>query len=183
MPRDRVPPPPPTSVRLDCRDVPLRVRAAVEDWLGSPVISSDSRLSGFSPGAAATLHTADGRGVFAKAVGAEPNVVAPAFHRRGAQIAAALPADTPEPRLLWTYDEGPGGWVALVFEHVEGRNPAKPWRTVELDRVISALSALSATMTPSPLTPDLVGRATDWPLVTTGWWRRTQIDQLAGLDA
>ena len=56
------------GVRLDWSGIPQRVRAAVEDWLGSPVVSAASQSAGFSPGAAVRLRTSDGRRVFVKAV-------------------------------------------------------------------------------------------------------------------
>ena len=64
------------------------------------------------------LWTADGRRVFAKAARPEPNALTPAAHRREAIVAAALPEEAPVPRLLWSHDEGEGGWVVL-FEDVE----------------------------------------------------------------
>jgi len=61
--------------------------------------------------------------------------------------------------LLWSYDEG--GWVAMIFEYVDGRPPAQPWKGDELDRVSDALVALSATLTPSPLPAASVGTAVE----------------------
>lgn len=154
-------PPPAEGVRLDWAVIPEPVRSAVERWLGSSIVSALSQPTGFSPGVAARLRTADGRRVFAKAVGPTPNPDSPAIHRREARIAAALPAIAPVPRLLWSYDEGDGGWVVLVFEDIEGRHPAQPWRADELDRVIDALADLAAALTPSPLPAATVGTASD----------------------
>ena len=100
-------PPPDRGARLDWADLPRRVRSEVERWLGSEIVSAVTQPTGFSPGVAARLTTDDGRRVFAKAVGPEPNADAPAFHRREIGIAASLPDSTPSPRLLWSYDEGP----------------------------------------------------------------------------
>ena len=100
-------PPPDRGARLDWTDLPRRVRAEVERWLGSEIASAITQPTGFSPGVAARLTADDGRRVFAKAVGPEPNADAPAFHRREIAIAASLPDTTPSPRLLWSYDEGP----------------------------------------------------------------------------
>ena len=170
------------GVRLDWSDIPQRVRAAVEDWLGSPVVSAESQSAGFSPGAAVRLRTSDGRRVFIKAVGPEPNPLAPEFHRREARVAAALPEEAPVPRLLWSHDEG--GWVVLVFEDVEGRNPAVPWRAEELDQTLQALAALSELLTPSPLAPGVVvGHAEEWSVVAGRHWERLAEERPAGLDA
>ena len=100
-------PPPDRGARLDWTDLPRRVRSEVERWLGSEIVSAVTQPTGFSPGVAARLTTGDGRRVFAKAVGPEPNADAPAFHRREIGIAASLPDAAPSPRLLWSYDEGP----------------------------------------------------------------------------
>ena len=81
------------------------VRAALEDRLGSPVVSVASQSAGFSPGVAARLGTEDGRHFFAKAAGPEPNPLTPAAHRREARVTAALPEEAPVPRLLHSHDE------------------------------------------------------------------------------
>ena len=39
----------------------------------------------------------------------------------------------------------------MMFEHIDGREPAQPWRADELGRVTDALVALSTTLTPSPV--------------------------------
>ena len=158
------------------------MRAAVEERLGSPVESATSLSGGFSPGLAAQLGTMDGRRVFVKAVGPEPNPDSPAMHRREIEIVRALPSEAPAPRLLWSYDEGGEGWVVLAFEDVDGRSPAEPWRSEELDRVLDALAALAGLLTPSPLPQTTVGSPGDWPIVAGGHWRKLQQERPARLD-
>jgi aminoglycoside phosphotransferase (APT) family kinase protein len=175
-------PPPATGVRRDWRQLPARVRAAIEQRLGSPVVSAATQAGGFSPGLAARLRTADGRRAFVKAVGPELNPDAPAFHRREALIAASLPVTAPTPRLLWAYDEGEAGWVALAFEDVDGRQPAQPWRADELDRALAALADLAAALTPSPTPIDVAGSVANSGLFDRGWWRRVRDERPAGLD-
>jgi Phosphotransferase enzyme family len=175
-------PPPAEGVRLEWPELPERVRAAVEEWLGSAVVSAATQPSGFSPGAAARLQTAGGRRAFVKAAGPEPNPGVPGMHRREARIVQALPAEAPAPRLLWVYDEGDGGWVALGFEDVAGWHPAQPWRPDELDRVLDALAAMAATLTPSPLSPGVVGSARDEFAERLCGWRRLRNERPAGLD-
>ena len=171
------------GLRLGWQDVPERVRKAVEGWLDAPVISATNQTAGFSPGAAARLRTASGRRVFAKAAGPEPNKLTPAAHRREAKVAAALPDEAPVPRLLWSHDEGEGGWVVLLFEDVEGRNPTMPWRDTELDRTLGALSDLAQLLTPSPLPPEgVVGHAREWEVVGGRHWRRLMEERPDGLD-
>lgn len=164
--------PPAAGVRIEWIDLPERVRSAVEGWLGGRILSAVSQGGGFSPGAAVRVRAAHGRRVFVKAVGSAPNAAAAALHRREAAVVAALPPESPVPRLLWSLDEGEGGWVVLVFEDVEGRQPALPWRPEDLDRVLGALSALSSLLTPSPLPMSVGGPAAAWGVLNGGWWRR-----------
>lgn len=176
-------PPNAAGLRFDWSDVPLRVRVAVEDRLGSPIVSAASQSAGFSPGVAARLRTEDGRRFFAKAAGPEPNPLTTAAHRREARVAAALPEEAPVPRFLFSHDEGEGGWVVLVLEDVEGRNPEVPWRSGELDRTLDALVSLSELLTPSPLPSGLVGVVGDWEVICGWHWRRLVEKRPVPLDA
>jgi aminoglycoside phosphotransferase len=184
--------PPAEGARLPWEGLPISVRATIERGLGSPVTSAVTRPGGFSPGVAARLELADGRSVFAKAIGPEPNPDSPEFHRREARVAAALPQETPAPRLLFTADEE--GWVTLVFEHVDGREPELPWREDELARVLDALTDLAAALTPPPLEAPPVAEALDklfhgWrTLVSRGAvgidpWAAERLGELAALEA
>jgi aminoglycoside phosphotransferase len=137
------------GARLGIDEIPGRVRGAIEEILGAPVVTADSQPGGFSPGLAARLVLADGRRAFAKAVGVERNPDAPGFHRREIEVLAALPPDLPVPRLLGSYDDG--DWVALVVEDVAGVPPAEPWRADELARVVEAMATLADRLTPSPI--------------------------------
>ncbi len=168
--------------RIAWEELPDQVRAAVDTWLGSPVVSAVTQPGGFSPGVASRLVAADGRRVFVKAVSATPNRDAPRFHRREAKIAAALPESAPVPRLLWTFDEGDAGWVVLVFEDVEGRHPAIPWQPDELDRVVEALETLAESLTPSPVGPDVARSIETWLMQNGQGWNRMLEDPLPGRD-
>jgi aminoglycoside phosphotransferase (APT) family kinase protein len=94
-----------------------------------------------------------------------------------------LPEGAPVPRLLFSHDEGKGGWVVLVFEDVEGRNPLMPWRPEELDGTLEALADLSELLTPSPLPPRAVPSARGWREVAGRHWSRAREEHLDGLDA
>lgn len=164
-----------TGVRVEWWAVPAAVRGEVERRLGSTVVSADTQPGGFSPGAAARVRLADGRRVFIKAVGAEPNSAAPDLHRNEARIAGALPASAPVPRLLLSVDTE--GWVALVFEDVDGRTPAQPWRPDELDRVLSATAELAALLDPAPVAATPIEERLGPRLQG---WRRLAADPRAG---
>ena len=62
---------------------------------------------------------------------------------------ARLPPRAPFPIFLgsWRADN----WEVLLFEDVGGANPALPWHEDQLDRVLAALQAMSAGLTPSPI--------------------------------
>ncbi|HZE29611.1 MAG TPA: hypothetical protein VE055_05895, partial [Gaiellaceae bacterium] len=141
--------PPARGERLPWERVPEEIRATIEQRLEAPVARAVTRPGGFSPGLAATLELEDGRSFFAKAVGPEPNVDSPDLHRREARIAEALPPETPAPRFLFSVDDA-SGWVALVFEQVDGHEPELPWRPDELGRVLDALTDLARALMPAP---------------------------------
>jgi aminoglycoside phosphotransferase (APT) family kinase protein len=184
--------PPAQGARLPWEALPTSVRTAIERSVGSPVTSALTRPGGFSPGVAARLELEDGSCVFVKAIGPEPNPDSPEFHRREARVAAALPPEAPAPRLLFAHDED--GWVALAFEHIEGREPELPWREDELERVLAALTDLAAALTPPPLEAPPVAEALDelfhgWRTLASGDaagidpWAAGRLDELADLEA
>jgi aminoglycoside phosphotransferase (APT) family kinase protein len=184
--------PPAKGARLAWEALPPRVQGEIEGQLGSAVARADTQPGGFSPGVAARLHLVDGRQVFVKAVGPEPNPDSPELHRREARVAAALPPEAPAPRLLFAHDEE--GWVALVFEHVDGREPELPWREDELERVLAALTDLAEALTPAPLEAPPAGEAIDelfhgWRTLASGDaagidpWAAGRLDELAALEA
>jgi hypothetical protein len=141
----------PGGRRLDWEHLLAPVREALQARLGSPVMHAATQPGGFSPGLAARLRLADGRRVFVKAAGPDPNPnpYTPALHRAEAQITAALPASAPSPRLLWSYDDQ--GWVALAFEDIQGKLPTLPWQPGELQRVLEVVAELAVTLTPAPV--------------------------------
>ncbi|MFI7127112.1 aminoglycoside phosphotransferase family protein [Nonomuraea sp. NPDC050153] len=136
--------------------MPAEVRAAIEKLLGSRVVGAAGQPGGFSEGVAARLRLADGGRAFVKAVSSRVAPGVARFHRREIEVSRRLPGDVPAPRLLDAYDDGT--WVALVFEDVEGRLPAQPWRRDELDRVLAAATGLARVLTPSPIDPAALAR-------------------------
>jgi aminoglycoside phosphotransferase (APT) family kinase protein len=162
--------PPGAGLRFEWQTLPERVQLAVEDWLGDRVAVATTQKSGFSPGVAARLETAAGRRLFLKAVSATPNADAPLSHRQEARVVSAIPTTAPVPPLLWTFDEGGDGWVVLVFEDVEGWLPTLPWRPDELSRVLDAMAALAASLTPAPPALSSLGGLDSWYVTRRRWW-------------
>jgi hypothetical protein len=146
-----------SGVRLQWQDLPEPVRRGIEDVLGAPVVRADDQAGGFSPGVAARVQLGDGNRRFLKVVGGELNPLAPELYRSEAAVTKSLPSAVPAPRILATYDSN--GWVALVFEDVDGRTPSLPWRPADLERVVASVVALGRSLTPSPL--DLPALADD----------------------
>ena len=145
--------------RLRWADVPAHVRQVIAVGAGAPVITADSQDGGFSPALASVLGLADGRRVFAKAANLERSEFAVKAIRREAQVLAALPADVPAPRLLWSHDDG--DWAILVTEAVDGRNPRQPWIPDELRRFLDAFTVLAQILTPSPMAAARLADDTD----------------------
>lgn len=127
--------------RITWDQLPGELRARIESHLGSRVIRALSQASGFSPGSADRLLTADGQRVFAKAVHPGLSAPATALHAREAAIAAKLPAALPVPQFLgrirWQ------GWEALVFAEGPGASPQVPWPAGQLERVLDTLAQLA----------------------------------------
>jgi aminoglycoside phosphotransferase (APT) family kinase protein len=181
------------GVRVEWDRLPLRVRSAIEERLGGRVVEARNQAGGFSPGLAARTRTDDGTRVFLKALSPEQNPDSPKLYRREAMIAAALPPGAPVSRLLWMYDEGEGGWVALAFEDVEGHLPSLPWRRDELERIVVAIAEMHEALTPSPLALPPVGE--EMAARMNGWkhlrgdepglddWSRRHLHTLVRLEA
>jgi aminoglycoside phosphotransferase (APT) family kinase protein len=184
--------PPAQGARIPWETVPGSVRDAVEGALGARVVESRTQPGGFSPGVAARLRLEDGRRAFVKAVGSEPNPDSPDLYRDEARVAAVLPSETPAPGFLFAYDDG--DWVALGFEDVPGGEPELPWRGDDLERVLAALTELSAALTPAPL--EVSTFAERFGDMLRGWrrlaaertgeldpWTEERLDLLAELEA
>jgi aminoglycoside phosphotransferase (APT) family kinase protein len=180
--------PPARGERLVWEALPDAIRAGIEERLGARVVSAETQPGGFSPGLAARLGLDDGRTVFAKAVGPEPNPDSPEFHRREARVAAALPPETPAPRFLFSLEAD--GWVAVVLENVDGHEPRLPWREDELARVLAALETQADALTPAPISAPPVEETLDE--LFHGWrslespaddWVAEHVDELRELES
>ncbi|WP_169580950.1 MULTISPECIES: aminoglycoside phosphotransferase family protein [Microbacterium] len=134
--------------RLVWHDLPDRVRRGIEGLLGSPVRETRSAVGGFSPGLASSLTLADGRVVFAKAVGEQTAPGSAELFRRERRNLETLGVRPRVSRLLGAYDDG--DWVALVLEHVPGR-PPHPSDPVERAAMVRAFEDLVDRFTPAPV--------------------------------
>ncbi|WP_149814702.1 hypothetical protein [Serinicoccus marinus] len=81
------------GVRLGWADLPERVHDWAEQVLGARVVRAESQPTGFSPGSADRVETADGRRAFVKAVSSEQNPDSPGLHRREVAVLRSLSQD------------------------------------------------------------------------------------------
>lgn len=190
------------GARVAWQDVPEPARTAIEAVCGAAVIQARTQPGGFSPGVAARVRCADGTRWFVKAASAEHNQDAPRMHRQEARILAALDpliadGQLPVPRLRGTAEHE--SWFALVVADVEGRQPALPWQSHELDLVLAALGQLGGALTPAPATvlPTAPAIAGYLGAAFSGWrtlartpgddrldpWSRARLGELAALEA
>lgn len=156
-----------TARRVEWAHLPPGVRRAVESRLGSPVVAADSRTSGFTPGFASVLTTEGGSRTFVKAASSKAQrMFAEAYREEGRKL-AALPPEAPAARMLWTLDVEE--WFVIGLEHVESRQPRRPWRQTELDAALDALEVVADVLTPAPASLGLDGldvEFADFP----GYW-------------
>ncbi|MGF1425520.1 hypothetical protein [Kitasatospora sp. LaBMicrA B282] len=125
--------------------VPDPLRRAVEREFG-PVLHIEERPGGHTPGISAAL-TLTQRRVFLKAIA----VCHPLS--KGHQLEAGINSVLPPglgPRLLWS--DTVDGWLALVFEHVDGRHPDLSPRSRDIPKVLEKISMLIDVLSPSPYT-------------------------------
>lgn len=185
-------PPPASGVRLPWSALPSRVLAQIEAQLGGRVVSAATQPGGFSPAVAARVAASTGRRAFVKAVVPDRNPDSPDMYRREARTVSMLPPSAPTPRLLWWLDEGADGWVVLMFEDIEGRNPQTPWRHDDLVRVIEMLERLWSGPAPTglslPAAADSLDAFHGWrtlaanpPSDLDGWSAR-HLDRLAAIE-
>lgn len=130
--------------RTSWTEVPTALRARIESALGGPVVQARSQPSGWSPGSADRVITADGRRAFVKTVARSRNGDSADMHRREARVMAAIPPEVQAPRLIAAFDEVHDGdeWVALVLDDVDGRHPGADGRGHDTAAVLDALDTL-----------------------------------------
>src|SRR5439155_2201223 len=99
-----------TSVRIEWEEIPLSVRARVEELLGARVVRAVNESGGYGNGLAARCRLSDGRRAFVKAATSPINEVLPRMLRREVRISAQLPPEFPAPTLLGCVETD--GWIA-----------------------------------------------------------------------
>ncbi|BCJ36749.1 hypothetical protein Athai_42520 [Actinocatenispora thailandica] len=139
------------GTRLRWDQLPERIRDEVQRRLGDRVVAAHVQHGGFSPAFAGRLRLAGGGRVFVKAGSAAHDAHIGTAFRHEARVVAGLPEHAPAPRLRWWFDDG--DWVVLAFDEATGAPPALPWRRTDRDRVLAALTALAADLTPAPKVP------------------------------
>jgi len=152
-----------TARRLAWPFLPPHVRAVVTERCGSPVVAAVSQDAGFTPGFASVLTCEDGSRHFVKAASVKAQRASAEAYREEARKLRALPAGAPAPRLLWTWEDD---WVVLGLEHVEARQPQRPWRPEDLDACLELLTRMAGELTPAPDELGLDDFATElaeWP--------------------
>lgn len=137
-----------TARRIEWAHLPPGVRAAVEERIGSSVVSADSQTSGFTPGLASVLTTEDGGRHFVKAASTRAQRMFAEAYREEARKLESLPAVVPAARLRWTLEVE--DWFVLGLEHVAARPPRRPWTQEDLDASLDALEVVVDLMSPAP---------------------------------
>lgn len=154
------------GLRLPYEQVPDRVRAWVDQQLGSHVTTAVTQQGGMSPGCAARLRTGDGRTAFVKAVGADLNPQTPDLFRHEIQVLSALRPAEYRPEVLGHHDDG--DWVALLLEDVDGHHPDLN-DPEQADAVWSAVATQSTELTPPPAGPAVTTLADNARRWASGW--------------
>lgn len=180
-----------TAVRPEWTDLPVAVRSRIEDRLGASVVTAHSQRGGFTHGLAVRAHLTNGRRVFVKALDAT-DPLAGAF-RTEAAVAAALPAATPSPAVLWHGE--PDGWIVTVFTDIDGRHPRLD-HPAELAAVLDTTAHLGRILDPCPVTDvptvteSLVPDLRRWsqyrhsgPPADLNPWAATHLDRLADAES
>lgn len=131
-----------TARRLSWLHLPSPVRAVVEERLGSPVITSQSQGTGFTPGFASRLGSSDGSRLFVKAASrVAQRAIADSYAEEARVLERLAPYAVPAPALLWTHEDD--DWVVLGIEDVGALTPERPWRADELERTLGLLTLVA----------------------------------------
>jgi aminoglycoside phosphotransferase (APT) family kinase protein len=151
--------------RLDWSQLPASLHNAIEHELGATVADTTNASGGFSPGFVARVRAVDGARVFVKAMSRAANPEWVFLYAREARLAPHLPDGAPFPRWRFTVDDG--DWIALAFDVIDGREPATPWTTDAIVRVVGAHACAVERLDPSPAPVERAGD--QWGDAFTRW--------------
>lgn len=163
------------KTRTAWTELPDRLRGTVEGVLGGTVVEAVTQSSGFSPGSADRVRTAEGRRAFVKSAVRTENEGSYGLHERELAVMRRMPPGVRSPRLLGAHVEA--DHIALIMEDIDGRHPgealdgsgvflraedefaedAAGWRQLEADGAIDDLSAWARAAFPRIL--EAAGRA------------------------
>lgn len=134
-----------TAIRPAYADLPAQVRQHIARELGGEPETIRIAGGGYTKGFAARVRSASGSELFIKAAGPETPLVRD-MYRQEARVTAALPPETPAPRLLLTTDLE--DWTVTGFEAVQGEPVKLPMSAgsvrLLLDTWAEAASALTS---------------------------------------
>lgn len=164
-----------TARRLEWQFLPANLRAYVERKCGSPVVRAESQGAGFTPGFASVLTCEDGSRHFVKAASLKAQRPFAESYREEARKLALIPGSVAAPRLLWCLDDD---WVALGTTYVDGHNPVRPWRPVDLAAALDLMEQVADELTPPPEGLDLVSFGEEFGEVV-GYWDHVRATQPA----
>jgi hypothetical protein len=166
------------GARIGWGELPEWLRSRAEKLIGGRVVDAVSQRGGFSPGTADRVVTGDGRRAFVKAVSLAINPESYAMARREASYTARMPAAAPVPRLLGEVEED--GWMVLILQDVEGRQPFTPWAGDEMDATAEALDRLADALTPCPI--EELPRASERFATQFGGWSAVAAEPVPDLN-
>ena len=156
-----------TARRLEWPLLPPALRRTIEQQLGSPVARAETRNSGFTPGFASVLTGDNGRRLFVKAASKKAQAQFAAAYAEEARKIVLLPREVPAPRLLWKHEDDL--WIALGFEYVDARPPARPWRREDLMACLDTLAVVADHLNPVPPAWSLSPIEQELPSLLDGW--------------
>jgi hypothetical protein len=137
-----------TAVRPGWAQLPVELRAAIEERLGAAVVTARPAGGGFTRGFAAVLETAAGDRAFVKAADlSTQRYLADAYYHE-VLITTALPDAVPAPRSRWSL--AAAGWYAICLEAVDGAMPGLPWSPADLTATLEAWAAAAQALQEPP---------------------------------
>lgn len=132
-------------MRTDWTELPADLLTCMEAEMG-PVVAVEPAPTGNHADVASSVHTAGGK-LFVKAARkVSPDQDGPEVRSLRREAAVNPHVSEFAPRLLWTVEAG--GWLALGFEHVEGRRADFTPGSADLAFLAKTIHAIQATPCP-----------------------------------